>query len=75
MISYRYKTRIGFFFITLKKEGWCIIFDNDILDAFYDSSDSAASNLHAGSVPSLSNGVDTSSLNIPYDLAEWEYIL
>lgn len=68
---FKFMTRIGPFFIT-EQHGWFnAVFDSDSLGS-YSSPEQAADDLAGGHTFSISNGVDTATLGIPEDLAEWE---
>ena len=71
MICYRFKTEIGYFWIIPSQTRWHAIFGDEVLGVYTDP-EGAAGDLHMGVTDSLSCGVDISSLDIPYDLAEWE---
>lgn len=73
MICYRYKTRIGYFWIVPSQTRWHAVFGDEILGP-YEDLEGAAGDLNMGATDSLSCGVDTSSLDIPYDLSEWEIL-
>ena len=72
-IFYRFRTRIGPFFICDRGERWHVVFDGESLGS-YENPMQAANELASGHTASLRNGEDTSTLGIPKDISRWERV-
>jgi hypothetical protein len=66
-----WKTRIGPFYIVHSAGRYYPVYKDEFLGA-YTHPQHAIDDLAGGHTYSLNNGVDTSTLGISYDLAEWE---
>ena len=68
---YVWQSRIGPFYITTNDEGqFYPYFDGEALGA-YSRPEQAVNDLAGGHTFSITGGVDTATLGIPEDLAEW----
>ena len=68
---YSYQTKIGVFYIKHHNGRWHAMYQDENLGS-YISPQQAVDDLTGGHTFSLSNGIDTSRLNIPEDISEWE---
>jgi len=66
-----WQTRIGPFYIVYSNDRYYPVFEDEYLGS-YNSPQHAVDDLAGGHTFSLSNGVDTATLGIPYDVGEWE---
>ena len=70
-LLYKVETRIGPFYIEKQDGRYHPIFDNERLGS-YAYALQAVEDLAGGHTFSISSGIDTSTLGIPYELEEWE---
>ena len=68
---YFYESSAGIFFITWNGKYWSIIFDDENLGS-YGTPEQALDDLVGGHAFTPSSMVDTSILNIPDEINEWE---
>ena len=72
-LIYRYKTRVGPFYIGVQNGRYHPIFDNNSLGS-YARAWQAAEDLSGGHTYSPSCAADPADLGIPADVSEWERI-
>lgn len=70
-LLYLFQSKIGPFYIGKQDNRFHPIFEDDSLGS-YEHAWQAADDLAAGHTHSIRSGVDTSTLEIPSDLGEWE---
>lgn len=68
---YRFKTRIGFFYLVKFKNNYCSVFEDEPLD-YRPTLQQALDELVHGSVWSNSSGISPSELSISDNLSDWE---
>jgi len=68
---YSWKTRVGAFYIAEHERRCHVLFKNDSLGS-YISPAQALDDLVGGHTFSAGHGIDTSELEIPDELSEWE---
>jgi hypothetical protein len=69
---YTWPTRVGRFYIAASDDGrFHPVYDDESLGSYY-SAQHAAEDLAGGHTFSISSGIDTADLGIPYDVSEWE---
>lgn len=68
---YRFKTRVGYFYIVDSNGRFCIFFEDERLDC-YSTIQQALDDLVGGHGWSNSSGVDSSTLDISDSLSDWE---
>ncbi len=72
--GYRWRTRIGAFFIVFKRGEWRLFFEDEEFDGPYGSPQRALDDLAGGHSAFPSSGHDPSKLGIPDDIDDWEPI-
>lgn len=68
---YRFKTRVGYFYIVKNGNDYCSVFDDEILDT-QPTIQRAIEEIAGGHTWSNRSGVDSSLLDISDDLSDWE---
>jgi hypothetical protein len=66
-----FKTRVGTFYIAEHNGRFHPVFDDETLGS-YATAQHAAEDLAGGHTFSISGGIDSSTIGIPEDVAEWE---
>lgn len=72
-LLYVYQTRIGPFYIGEHQGRYHPIYEEESLGS-YAAAWQAAEDVAGGHTFTISSGIDTGTLGIPYDLSEWEQI-
>lgn len=70
-LLYVYRTRIGPFYVGEHEGRFHPVYNSESLGS-YAQAWQAAEDLAGGHTFSISSGVDTSTLGIPYDLVDWQ---
>jgi len=68
---YFYETNVGVFYIAEQDERFHLLFEDESLRS-YSTAQEAVDELAHGQTFTLANGIDTSLLDFPGELSEWE---